>query len=79
MAPYALTHLVEISITLKRDSRGLAVVVILLLLFQLPCPNGALLLDDDVPESPPAAHGRGAQGTAGRARQGQQGHGGVKS
>ena len=45
---------------------------------QLPCPNGALLLDDDVPEPPPEARGGGAQGAARRARQGQQGHGSVK-
>ena len=46
---------------------------------QLPGENDALLLDDDVPEPSPAEErGGGAQGTAGRARQRQQGHGGVK-
>ena len=45
---------------------------------QLPGPNVALLLDHDVPEPPSEERGGGAQGTAGRARQRQQGHGGVK-
>ena len=45
---------------------------------QLPGQNDALLLDHDVPEPPSEERGGGAQGTAGRARQRQQGHGGVK-